>query len=605
MHRGIAPALDRRDLAALLLLAAVALPLRLIALDANPSLDVFRGLLTDEGAWAHNARQAAIFGRWIMDDHNPGLTIAPVYSAALHLTYALLGVGFVSTRLVGALSSAALCIAAYLWMRGRVGRMPAVAAGLALAVDAFGLAHSRIAMVEPLQTLLLLGCAAGIVRAAEGGRGASAAGAAAAIALWLAIATKLTAIALAPAILLFWMLQLAFGGDRARLPRFAWRPVLAFAIASAAGLAIVALAARAAPDVANEFLGNLRSATSPRERETLVLTLPLLQRLGLPELGLPYGTFLELCAPLLALVAALACARIAGASDVARTRASVGIETFCACWLAAVLGFVAVQSYRPERRFLAALPPLAILAALALRPGALAIPARSESSRARLALAGVVAGAFIGLYAHELAGSGGSPRAGALAARTLALCTMASGALGAALFPLLPARRIALPRAVQALAFAIVLGAGVARFARDARDFDTGVRDLSRALAELTADWDERDRVLVGAEAYTYALETKLFAFTVRLDRPAGIPQNPDGWERFDPRIAMVYGPIDESRARAHDLLPWRSFEPRRFRLRGEVVEPVVWVFVKRALCGACDTSGEPVFPVAQVDQGA
>ncbi|MEZ4217412.1 MAG: glycosyltransferase family 39 protein [Myxococcota bacterium] len=597
-----APRLDRRDAAALLFLAALSLALRLVALDANPSLELARGLLTDEGAWAHNARQAALFGRWIIDDHNPGLTIAPVYSAALRATYAWMGVDFVSTRLVGALSGVALGLATWLWVRLRVGRAPALVAGLWLAVGSFALVHERIAMVEPLQMLLLLACAGGVVRAADGGRGASAWAAMAAVALWLAVATKLTAVALAPAIALFWALQLVARGRSAVLPPFAWRPVLVFAATSLAGLAVVAAVAHASPEIWSELVGNLRSATSGRQRETLVLSLPGFARLGLPAPSLPYGSFLRLCAPMLALAVALAATRIADAAPAPRERATTSLEVFCACWIAAVAGFVAVQAYQPDRRFLAALPALAIYGALAVRPGALALPARGDASRLRLAAAGALVGGFAGLYAHLLLGSGGAPTASAMASRALAVSLVAGGAGGALLWSALPARRRAAPRAAVAAIVVAMLGVELARFAREAASFEFGVRDTSRALAALTDDWDERDRVLVGAEAYTYALETRLFAFTIRLDRPAGIPQNPNGWEAFDPRLMMVYGPANESEARAHGLVPWRAFRPRRFVVRGEVVEPVVWVFAKPQLCPECDTSGALVFAP---DQGA
>ncbi|MDX1650666.1 MAG: glycosyltransferase family 39 protein, partial [Myxococcota bacterium] len=465
-----APPLDRRDAGALLLLATLALVLRLVALDADPSLEVFRGLLTDEGAWAHNARQAVVFGRWVMDDHNPGLTIAPVYSGALWLGYTMQGVDFVSTRLVAALSGALLALGAWAWVRRATDPRTALLAGGLLAVGSFGLVHQRIATVEPLQSLFLLAAAAGVVHAGEGGRRARLAAAAAAAALWLAVATKLTAVALAPAIVLYALWRLAVRDEAAGrgLPPRRWGPALAFAATALAGLAVVAALAAAHPDVTAELVGNLRSARSPRPAETLHLHVP-----GLPAAGLPYGSFLRLCGPMLAVVALLGAARLADGR-----RAPIGgLETFCWSWLLAVLGFVAVQAYQPERRFLAALPALAILAALASRPGALTVPAREATSRPRLAAAGALLGALLGAYAHEAAGRGGDPAATGLAARLLAASIVLGAVVGALLPAVLPRRRVPLPRPAVALLFVAIFAVDGARIVREAASLSWGVRD--------------------------------------------------------------------------------------------------------------------------------
>lgn len=581
MRAGRASRLDRRDVAALVLLTGLGLLLRLVALDANPSLEVFRGLLTDEGAWAHNARQAALFGRWVMDDHNPGLTIAPVYSAALRLGYALLGVDLFSTRLVAALSGVLLPLGVWAWVRRVAGRRTALLAGLLLTVGSFGLVHQRIATVEPLQTCLLLAAAAGVVHAAEGRRGARAAAAGAALALWLAIATKLTAVALAPAILAFALWRRAAHDEAAGrgLPPRTWGPTLAFATTAAAGLAVVAALAAAYPDVTTELVGNLRSARAPHQAESLRLHLP-----GLAALGLPYSGFLRLCAPLLAVVVLFAAARIAHR----RRGPESAVEAFCWCWLVAVLGFVAVQAYQPDRRFLVALPPLAVLAALASRPGVLALPPREATSRTRLAVAGALLGAGIGAYAHLALGSGGRPDAAGPASRTLAAAVALGAAAGAALPGALPRRGVALPRPAVALLLAAIFAVDGARIVREAASLGWGVRDTSRALAALSDGWAPEDRVMVGAEAYTYALETQLFAFTVRPDRPAGIPMNPDGWARHRPRVALTYTPAQAREARAHGLLPWREFRPRHYVKDGEVVPSVIQVFVAPRLCPDC-----------------
>ena len=55
--------------AAVLLIAGA---LRFHALGADPSEAVGRVFLSDEGWWAHNARNHYLFGAWVLDDWKPG-----------------------------------------------------------------------------------------------------------------------------------------------------------------------------------------------------------------------------------------------------------------------------------------------------------------------------------------------------------------------------------------------------------------------------------------------------------------------------------------------------------------------------------------------------
>jgi hypothetical protein len=87
----------RAEIGFVLALLVIVLVPRLFRLSADPPLDFQTGYQPDEGAWAHNARQHVLFGRWVMEDHNPGLFAAPLYTLVLEGVYRL--AGLVSSRL--------------------------------------------------------------------------------------------------------------------------------------------------------------------------------------------------------------------------------------------------------------------------------------------------------------------------------------------------------------------------------------------------------------------------------------------------------------------------------------------------------------------------
>src|SRR5215471_8008626 len=66
---------------ALIVILAASVLLRLIHLDADPPALMSRDFITDEGWWAHNARNAFFYGHWLIDDHNPGVYSAYLYNA--------------------------------------------------------------------------------------------------------------------------------------------------------------------------------------------------------------------------------------------------------------------------------------------------------------------------------------------------------------------------------------------------------------------------------------------------------------------------------------------------------------------------------------------
>lgn len=127
--------------------------LRFVALDADPSHLLMPDFFTDEGWYSLNARNHALFGKWVMDEHNVALVLCPLHTLALRASYALLGVSFWSTRIVGALASATTVLLIGWRLRSRP-RTAALACAL-VATQPILFAMSRVAYCESLQLLFV------------------------------------------------------------------------------------------------------------------------------------------------------------------------------------------------------------------------------------------------------------------------------------------------------------------------------------------------------------------------------------------------------------------------------------------------------------------
>jgi len=140
--------------AGLLLIAGL---LRFHALDADPSDAVGRVFLSDEGWWAHNARNHYLFGSWQMDDWNQGFLLAPLHSLMLRVSFEIFGHGLLQARLVSAAFGLLAVALMGILLRGCAGRRVALWGMGMLAINPFAIAYSRVALIEivPLALMLL------------------------------------------------------------------------------------------------------------------------------------------------------------------------------------------------------------------------------------------------------------------------------------------------------------------------------------------------------------------------------------------------------------------------------------------------------------------
>lgn len=543
----------------------VALVPRLLFLGADPPQDMHEHFFTDEAWWAHNARNHALFGRWIMDDHNPPLYGAPLYTAVLRGVYGLLGTGLVPTRLLAALSGALACVVLYLGLRARHARSEALGPALLLAASYFAISHSRVGLVESFQLLCIVTAAVGVRLAAEGPAWGYLGG----VGLVLALLAKPTAMALIPAFGLFWLLHWYAARRDPSLPPFRFESVRTFIFAAGAAGAL-ALALWFWP-VRAEVMQQMRVSSIVAFTD---LGVPRVEFLGLGLLGLRHSGFIGQSVVPLILVALLAALRLSGA----RGRKAALTEWFAWAWLGGALLVMLPQHYQVDRRFLLLWPAVAILAAQAMRAPGLSFPARFEGAGARLrsAAAGLVLGGVLAMillpWLAEAAGGivaalGGAPDKG-IVTPVWHLVAIAGALLGWWAGPRLPSMPRVLP---WYLAIGGFLLAEPIRFAEFLRRPTFTIRDTSDSLAVLTRDWPAEDRVIVGLVADEFAMNTRLFPFVMRARRYTGVRMNLDGWTRFHPTISvrrLEPGSDAEAgdqgdaynEARSRDFRAWRVF---------------------------------------------
>ena len=159
--------LRRGEIGLLLALLAALLVPRLVGLSADPPLDFQAGYLPDEGAWAHNARQHVLFGPWVMDEHNPGLFAAPLYTGVLAGVYRLFGVGLFQTRLLSAIAGVLTCLLLYALLRAERSSRQSLPPALILGFSYFMLSNNRVGFTESFQLVFITAAAAAVLRAAR------------------------------------------------------------------------------------------------------------------------------------------------------------------------------------------------------------------------------------------------------------------------------------------------------------------------------------------------------------------------------------------------------------------------------------------------------
>lgn len=162
---------SRRILTVMLIVSAVALAVwaRVVALDADPDFRMCwsSGLLTDEGFYTHNARNAVLLGQARTNEFN-NMVLSPLVHAAQAAVFRLFGVGYPQARAISVVCSLLTLIVMFAALRRAFGERVAWLGTLVLAWEHAYLMYNRMALLETPATLFLALAFYAWVRRGEG-----------------------------------------------------------------------------------------------------------------------------------------------------------------------------------------------------------------------------------------------------------------------------------------------------------------------------------------------------------------------------------------------------------------------------------------------------
>jgi 4-amino-4-deoxy-L-arabinose transferase-like glycosyltransferase len=127
---------------------------RFINLDADRSIH-FSGYPSDEGYYTQQARSKINFDTWFDDDILNGLTIAPLFTYLVYLSYKIFDVSLFSTRFISALAGFFSLIVFYFILKKEYPK-EAVFITLLLSINTIFFVMSSVAMSDVLMILFIL-----------------------------------------------------------------------------------------------------------------------------------------------------------------------------------------------------------------------------------------------------------------------------------------------------------------------------------------------------------------------------------------------------------------------------------------------------------------
>lgn len=146
----------RRFLAAVLVVVAIGTTMRALWLTADPPSRGRVGVVWhDEGPWTHNARNRALWGVWRTDAWNP-VFIAPVFTAFEYVAFRGFGVGTWQARTVPLASGVIALIALVAGLASASGRRAALIGGALLATNYVFVMWNRAALMESTMTMFVV-----------------------------------------------------------------------------------------------------------------------------------------------------------------------------------------------------------------------------------------------------------------------------------------------------------------------------------------------------------------------------------------------------------------------------------------------------------------
>ncbi|MCS7310478.1 MAG: glycosyltransferase family 39 protein [Armatimonadetes bacterium] len=136
--------------------AALAVWARVVSLDADPDFRLCwsSGVLTDEGFYAHNARNVVLLGHARTNEFN-NMVLSPLVHAAQAAVFRLFGVGYPQARAISVVCSLLTLVVLFAGLRRAFGERAAWVGTLVLAWEHAYLMYNRMALLETPATLFL------------------------------------------------------------------------------------------------------------------------------------------------------------------------------------------------------------------------------------------------------------------------------------------------------------------------------------------------------------------------------------------------------------------------------------------------------------------
>jgi len=139
---------------AFLVFGVVVLRIVDIGADAWKDLDWGTGIWTDEGFYAHNARNQVLFGKAEQDGFN-NYNLSPVLHAIQVIVFTQFGVGLVQARLISIIASLLTCGFLYAGVRLDFGKRAAGLSLMLLGLESSFILYNRLGLMESLGTLVI------------------------------------------------------------------------------------------------------------------------------------------------------------------------------------------------------------------------------------------------------------------------------------------------------------------------------------------------------------------------------------------------------------------------------------------------------------------
>lgn len=519
----------RSEVLRLAALLVVVIALRFIALGADPMPELDSGFSSDFGTWWKNPRLHAVWGVWTVDDGNYGLLTAPAYTVVVRAVFALIGVGYAQAYTANAISGVLTVALIYLMVRRESGSSSALLAAALTGINALTIAYDRSAYPESFQLMMMVATVAAIL--ASPGR------------LWLAalgglfiaivLLSKPPGLVLAPIATATWAARWIMDRRPDQPRRFEPRGFAAFAATAIIALAFVGVVyfLPHAEDVWRHFSQQVSDQAFAggliTDRVLLFAT----------RLGYRLNGFFRREWYLLVVAAAFAAARIARVTR----RPVTAVEIASWLWLGMGLGIMGLQDYQQDRRFLFLIPPLSVLAALALADAIELGESAWSSRRARRIATGAAAGVLVvvplfyavpfGAWKMMAIGRllGFTWTYGLAAGLLLSAMALAAALVAAWRVPQLHWHGRARPQVALAVIPVLFV---LARSGYDVLHRSRGLEQVSRTLERISDGWPAADRVAAGWSAGTFTLGSHVLPVSHELKGPRAV-------ERFRPQLEV------------------------------------------------------------------